>query len=170
MTPDNKIQIIVLLCIGGFALGWVDAVCLVALSITLEDQKEIGTGVSVASSLRTIITTTSATIFTAILSGRLASTIPAIVEPALVEAGLPAHSVEQFVYLLQHNQTRLAEVESVYAGVIAPGLDAFNLANSQAYSTVYLAVYCIQPGRHHLQLHEPSMESYLTDDVATRLR
>ncbi|CEJ91135.1 hypothetical protein VHEMI06868 [[Torrubiella] hemipterigena] len=170
VTPNNEIQVIILLCIGGFALGWVDAVCLVALSITLEDQKEIGTGVSVASSLRTIITTTSATIFTAILFWRLASTIPAIVPPALVEAGLPAHYVDQCVYLLQHNQTRLAEVEGVSASVIATGLDAFKLANSQAYSTVYLATIAFSGVGIICSFMTPSMESYLTDDVARRLR
>ena len=100
VTSDNRNAIVTLLCVGGLALGWVDAICLTSLSVALKDQHMIGAAIGVASSIRTTISTAAATIFTTILTNRLASTIPALVPPALLAAGLPATSVTDFLTFL----------------------------------------------------------------------
>lgn len=162
--------IIVLLCIGGFALGWVDALALVSLSVTLENQLMIGTGVGVASALRTVISTSSATVYTAILNNRLATTIPATMTGALVQAGLPSSSVANFISTIETNPAQLSSIPGATSQIIGVGMEAFKSANAKAYSTVYLSTIAFSGVGVIFSLLTPKIESKLTDKVTTRLK
>lgn len=170
MTPSNQNTVVILLSLGGFALGWVDAICLTSLSVTLKDQRLIGTGVGVATSMRTVISTAAATIFTAILSNRLASTVPSVVPPALLKAGLPESSISKFVTLLSSSPDKLGSVSGANATIIEAGLVAFKDANAQAYSTVYLSTLAFSGLGVIFSFVTPKIETLLTDEVSVRLK
>lgn len=162
--------IIVLLSIGGFALGWVDALALVSLSVTLENQLMIGTGVGVASAMRTVISTSSATVYTAILNNRLATTIPVTMTGALVQAGLPSSSVANFISTIETNPAQLSKIPGATSQIIAVGMEAFKSANAKAYTTVYLSTIAFSGVGVIFSLLTPKIESKLTDKVTTRLK
>lgn len=170
MTPSNQSTVITLLCLGGFALGWVDAICLTSLSVTLKDQRLIGTGVGVATSMRTVISTAAATVFTAIFSNRLASTIPSVVPPALLQAGLPESSISKFLTLLNSSPDQLESIPGANRTIIEVGLAAFKDANAQAYSTVYLSTLAFSGLGVIFSFVTPKIETLLTDEVSVRLK
>lgn len=170
VTTTNMTTIVVLLCVGGFALGWVDALALVSLSVTLKDQRMIGTGVGVASALRTVISTSSATVYTAILNNRLGTTIPGTMTGALVQAGLPSSSVPSFIATIQTNPSQLANIPGVTARIISIGMEAFKSANAKAYTTVYLSTIAFSAVGVIFSLLTPKIESKLTNSVTTRLK
>lgn len=170
VTSDNRNAIVTLLCVGGLALGWVDAICLTSLSVALKDQHMIGAAIGVASSIRTTISTAAATIFTTILTNRLASTIPALVPPALLAAGLPATSVTDFLTFLTTAPAQLSEVPGVNATIIEAGTAAYRTANANAYSTVYLSTIAFSALGVIFSFLSPEVDSKLNDDVRTRLK
>jgi hypothetical protein len=155
--------------LGGFALGWVEAICLVSISITLGNQREIGTGVGIASSLRATISTVASTIFTTILSNRLAQTVPENVNPALLVAGLPASSLPKFMSFLASNQSHLTQVPGVNATIIGAGIEAYKEAHAQAYSTVYLSTLAFSGLGVIFSLMTPEIESRLNNDISCKL-
>ncbi|KAJ4144924.1 hypothetical protein LMH87_003791 [Akanthomyces muscarius] len=170
VTTTNMTTIVVLLCIGGFALGWVDALALVSLSVTLKNQRMIGTGVGVASALRTVISTSSATVYTAILNNRLGTTIPGTMTGALVQAGLPSSSVPSFIATIQTNPSQLTNIPGVSSRIISIGMEAFKSANAKAYTTVYLSTIAFSAVGVIFSLLTPKIESKLTDSITTRLK
>lgn len=163
-------MIVILLCVGGLALGWVDAICLASLSVSLKDQSMIGAAIGVASSVRTTISTAAATIFTTILNNRLASTIPALVPSALLTAGLPSTSVEEFLAVLTTAPAQLPEVAGVNATIIDAGMQAYRTANANAYSTVYLTTIAFSALGVIFSFLGPEIDSKLTDQVRARLK
>ncbi|KAK1976425.1 fungal trichothecene efflux pump [Colletotrichum cereale] len=170
VNTHNRDTVVALLCAGGFALGWVDAICLASLSVTLEDQRVIGTGVGIATSLRTFISTCSAAVFTTVLNNRLASTIPQIVPPALTDAGLPAKSVSEFIRLVGADQSLLSSVPGTNATIIEAGVEAFKLANARAYSTVFLTTIAFSGLGVIASLFSPEIESKLHETVSCKLQ
>ncbi|KAJ6195886.1 fungal trichothecene efflux pump [Bipolaris maydis] len=170
VTPYNRDTVVSLLVAGGFALGWVDALCLASLSVTLEDQSVIGTGVGIATSLRTFISTCSAAIFTTVLNNRLTSTIPQLVTPALNEAGLPATSVSEFVRLLSVDQSLLTSVPGTNSTIIDIGVEMFKVANARAYSTVFLTTLAFSGLGVIASFMTPEIESKLHEKVSCKLQ
>ncbi|KAJ3962692.1 hypothetical protein N0V92_000586 [Colletotrichum tropicale] len=170
VNTHNRDTVVALLVTGGFALGWVDALCLASLSVTLEDQSVIGTGVGIATSLRTFISTCSAAIFTTVLNNRLASTVPQLVPPALMEAGLPAASVLEFVRLLGADRSMLASVPGTNSTIIEIGVDMFKVANARAYSTVFLTTLAFSGLGVIASLLTPEIESKLHEKVSCKLQ
>ncbi|KAK2752229.1 trichothecene efflux pump [Colletotrichum kahawae] len=170
VNTHNRDTVVALLAAGGFALGWVDALCLSSLSVTLEDQSVIGTGVGIATSLRTFISTCSAAIFTTVLNNRLASTVPQLVPPALMEAGLPAASVPEFLRLLSVDRSMLSSVPGTNSTIIEIGVEMFKVANARAYSTVFLTTLAFSGLGVIASLMTPEIESKLHEKVSCRLR
>lgn len=170
VNTHNRDTVISLLAAGGFALGWVDALCLASLSVTLEDQSVIGTGVGIATSLRTFISTCSVAIFTTVLNNRLASTVPQLVTPALTEAGLPATSVSEFVRLLSADQSLLASVTGTNSTIIEIGVEMYKVASARAYSTVFLTTLAFSGLGVIASLMTPEIESKLHGKVSCKLQ
>jgi len=170
VNTHNRDTVVSLLAAGGFALDWVDALCLASLSVTLEDQSVIGTGVGIATSLRTFISTCSAAIFTTLLSNRLVSTIPQFVPPALTEADLPTTSVSEFVQLLRVDQSLLASVPGTNSTIIDIGVEMFKVANARAYSTVFLTTLAFSGLGVIASFFTPEIESKLHKKVSCKLQ
>ncbi|KAK2030376.1 MFS general substrate transporter [Colletotrichum zoysiae] len=170
VNTHNRDTVVTLLVVGGFALGWVDALCLASLSVTLEKQSLIGTGVGIATSLRTFISTCSAAIFNTVLNNRLATTVPQLVPPAVTEAGLPAASVSEFVRLLSVDQSLLTSVPGTNSTIIEIGIEMFKVANARAYSTVFLTTIAFSGLGVIVSLMTPEIESKLHKKVTCRLQ
>ncbi|KAK2616575.1 hypothetical protein QQS21_000398 [Conoideocrella luteorostrata] len=153
-----KYQLVVAAAVGASFYG-----------VTLKDQRIIGTGLGVASSLRMVISTSSATIYTAILINR-PSTIPATVSGALIQAGLPSASVASFIATVKSNPDQFATIPGVSDRIINIGVEAFKFANAKAQSTVYLSTIAFSDLGVIFSLLTPDMESKLTDSVMTRLK
>lgn len=130
----------------------------------------IGAGVGIATSLRTFISTCSAAIFTTVLNNRLASTVPQLVPPALMEAGLPAASVPEFVRLLSVDRSMLSSVPGTNSTIIEIGVEMFKVANARAYSTVFLTTLAFSGLGVIASLMTPEIESKLHEKVSCRLR
>jgi hypothetical protein len=136
----------------------------------LEDQSVLGTGVGIATSLRTFISTCSAAIFTTVLNNRLASTIPQLVPPALTEAGLPAASVSEFVRLLSVDQSLLTSIPGTNSTIIDIGVEMFKEANARAYSTVFLTTLAFSGLGVVASFITPEIESKLHEKVSCKLQ
>ena len=179
-TQHNEALTASMLVIGCFFLGIVEAICLTLSSIAIDDQNDIGTAVGFAASFRSLGGALATTVYSTILANRLKQTIPALVPPAVIQAGLPATSIpallEVFQGLLPANK-----VPGLTSRVLAVGTDAYQTANAQAYKTCFLtsiafcglgvigAWFCpdLKPETEHLvakELHRKREEKRLEDE------
>lgn len=130
----------------------------------------IGTAVGIASSLRTVISTSAATIFTTILNNRLAQTVPALVPPAIIAAGLPTTSVPEFLVVLSTNPVELSHISGANSTIVEVGMSAFKAANAQAYSTVYLSTIAFSGLGVIFSFLTPRIEARLTNEISCKLK
>jgi hypothetical protein len=155
--------------LGVFCIGWAESLSITLVTLTVKNQKELGSASGVAGSLRFLISSISATIYTVILSNRLATTIPTRVGPAVVGAGLPASSVAEFIAALALGSSALDAVPGVTPTIVAVGMRAYQLANAAAYRTVFLSTIAFTGVAIIATLLLPNVDHLLTGDVATTL-
>ncbi|KAK6368222.1 hypothetical protein LTS17_009963 [Exophiala oligosperma] len=136
-TQDNQALTIAMLALGCFFLGVVDSVALTLTSITVNDQNEIGTAVGIAAAIRCLGGSVASTTFSTILANRLKTTIPALVPPVLIKAGLPESSVASFISAMQ-GLIPFSRVSGLTPTILAAGTTAYQTASSQAYRTCFL--------------------------------
>jgi len=102
-----------------------------------------------------------------VLANRLAQTVPAEVPPAVTQAGLPASSVP--AYMLGLTSGSFADVPGVNDGVLAAGMRAYRLANSQAYSTVFYTTIAFTGVAVVLSFFSPNVDDKMTGQIAVTL-
>ncbi|KAK0392755.1 hypothetical protein NLU13_2250 [Sarocladium strictum] len=173
-SPDNEATTTALLFLGTFWIGWNESVCLANVIICVKDQREVGVAGGLASSLRAAICAVLVAIYTTILTNRLTETITATVPVALVEAGLPVDSIAGFIGVVSTMGTRAgaeayAGVAGVKESIINAGVRAYQVANADAYRTVYLSTIAFSGIAVILTFFAPNTEKYMTDDVAATL-
>ncbi|KAL2212630.1 MFS general substrate transporter [Sarocladium strictum] len=173
-TPDNQTTTTALMFLGTYWIGWNESVCLANVVICLKDQREVGVAGGLAASLRAAICAVMVAIYTTILSNRLTQTITATVPSALIEAGLPAESIPDFIGVVSTAGTLAGEeaysgVAGVKESVINAGVRAYQVANADAYRTVYLSTIAFSGVAILLTFFAPNTEKYMTDDVAATL-
>jgi hypothetical protein len=134
-TPNTSVGATTLIAISSFFIGWNESICLSNSGIELLDQREIGTAVGAAGSIRSAISSVASAVYISVLSNRLATTIAAEVPPAAITAGLPASSVPAF--LGGFTTGSFADIPGINAGIIAASTRAYKFASSHAYSTVF---------------------------------
>ncbi|CAK7203588.1 hypothetical protein SEUCBS139899_006325 [Sporothrix eucalyptigena] len=140
VSPTNLTTTAVLITLGCWALGYTDSVGLAMAGIVIDDQRDIGTAVGLAGSIRNTISTIGTAVYTVILSNRLAQTIPAEVPPALVSAGLPSSSVADFITAYASGSAAaLAAVPGINSTILEAGTFAYKHASADAYRTVFLS-------------------------------
>ena len=93
VSLDNQSLTVSLMVIGGFALGMIEGIAVTMSRIAIQDQSGIGTALGFATSVRTLRGSIATTIYMTVLSNRLGTTIPALVLPAAIRAGLPTTCV-----------------------------------------------------------------------------
>ena len=170
ITADNKAVEIGLIFMGCFWIGWNEVVCLANATIILHDQQEIGVAGGVAGAIRGMISAISLSVYTSVLSNRLPETIAARVPTALVGAGLPASSVEDFLAAITAGSaSAFAAVDGITPNIISVGLRAYKVANAEAYRTVYLSVIAFAGIGFILCFFAGNTEELMLDGLAATL-
>jgi len=155
---------------GCFFVGWVENVCLSLTTIALNDQSEIGTGAGVAGSVRAAISAISSAVYSAVLSNRLSQTISSEVPSALINAGLPATSVADFIAAIAvGTPAAFGKVVGITDTITTVGLKAYKVANADAYRTVFLTTIAFSGLALVLSFFVPNVEERMTNDVAATL-
>jgi len=169
-TPYNYNIPAALLFFGCFCMGWTDNNGLTVSSIAIEDQAEIGTAVGVGACWRSTVSTIASTIYTTILSNRLAHTIPTEVPPKLIAAGLPASSVAAFLSAVTVGTPEaFSKVAGLTTQIEAVGIAAYKLASSHAYQTVFFSTIAFSVLTVAGACGSPSVDSYMNDKIFATL-
>ena len=166
-TAETKVRACCLVSIGVFFIGYMEGIALTMTTVTLKNQQELGTGGGVAGSIRFLISSISATVYTLVLTNRLATTVPAEVVPAITNAGLPASSVVSFIEGFTTGS--FAGVKGVTPAIIAIGTKAYQLANADAYRTVFLSTIAFTGAALVASMWLPNVDDLMTEKVATTL-
>ena len=166
-TPSTLSGTSTLLNLSCFLIGWNEAVCITNAGIEIEDQREIGTAVGMAGSIRSTISTIASSVYVVVLNSRMAETVPAEVPPALIKAGLPQSSVAAFLNGLSTGD--LSGIAGVTPQIEAVGKSAYKIASSHAFETVYLTSIAFTGVAVILSFWAPTVDDKLTGQVATRL-
>ncbi|KAI9809979.1 MAG: hypothetical protein M1827_006746 [Pycnora praestabilis] len=170
-TPDTLGRSAAFLFIGCTAIGWNESITLSLAGIVIKDQADIGTAIGVAGSIRSAISTVAATIYTVVLSNRLAIDIPAQVPPAVIKAGLPASSVPTYLAAFASTTpaTAFAAVKGITPAIMAVGAEAYKSASADAYRTVFFTTIAWSGVAVILTFFAPNVDSKMTGDVAATL-
>ncbi|RFU33262.1 hypothetical protein B7463_g3049, partial [Scytalidium lignicola] len=169
-SPDSKNLPLALLVVGCVLIGWMESLTQTLSGICVYDQREIGVAVGIAGSIRSAVSSVATTIYSAVLSNRLAQTIPAIISPAAISAGLPADSVAS---LLKAFALRTSSAFDTVNGLTPEILDivtsAYKEANIKAYQTVFFTSIAFSGVAIILACFAPNVDSLMTGQVATLL-
>lgn len=129
-SPDTVTRSAVFIFLASFFIGWNELLNSTVATISIEDQREIGTYAGTGGSSRSLISTVCSIIYQSVLSNRLAVTIPAKVPPALIAAGLPADSVSAFLAAVQTGTTEAFDsVVGLTPAIQAVGVRAYQEAS-----------------------------------------
>lgn len=108
----------------------------------LRTQEEIGTAGGLSGTIRSFGSVIAVAVLSATLTNRLAITIPAVVVPAAERAGLPAASIPALISgLAGTTALNSTTVPGLTSEITTIALQAYKVANSQAYSTVFLVSF-----------------------------
>ncbi|ORY11695.1 fungal trichothecene efflux pump [Clohesyomyces aquaticus] len=158
-----------LLSIGVFFIGWTEGLAITIVTLTAKDQNALGTASGVAGSIRFLISSIAATVYSVILSNRLTQTIGSQVPAAVVGAGLPASSVPGFIAAFAVGASAFQKVPGITPQILAAGSSAYKTANADAYRTVFLANIAFSGVAIICSLLLPNVDHLLTSQVATTL-
>jgi hypothetical protein len=167
-TVDNKSTVLPLLIIGSILMGYIEGVGVTTSSLAIHNQAEIGTAVGVGATIRGVVATIATTIYVVVLSNRLETTIPAIVPPALMKAGLPASSIEGFIEGIGAGS--FAGVVGITPAIIAAGTAAYKQAQVEAFRTIFLVAIGFSGSVLILTFFFPNLKEKMTNDVGALLR
>ncbi|KAF2737378.1 MFS general substrate transporter [Polyplosphaeria fusca] len=158
-----------LLSFGIFFVGWGEGLAITIVTLAAKDQFALGTASGLAGSIRFLISSIASTVYTVILSNRLAQTIPAQVPPAVINAGLPASSVADFIAAFSVGAAAFEKVPGVTQEIMAVGTAAYQHANADAYRTIFFSNIAFSGVAIICSLLLPNVDHLLTGTVATTL-
>jgi hypothetical protein len=139
------------------------------VTLAAKDQFALGTASGVAGSIRFLISSIAATIYSVVLSNRLTKTIATQVPPALIAAGLPASSIPSFISAFALGPAAFATIPGISPTILAVGTSAYKQANADAYRTVFLSNIAFSGVAIICSLLLPNVDHLLTNQVATTL-
>lgn len=168
VAPDNETTTVSVMVVGCFFLGIVEAITLTQSSIAIENQDDIGAAVGVAASFRSLGGALASTIYSTILTNRVQTTVAALVPAAVIEAGLPESEIPGLLAVLQ-GLAEASSVEGLTDRIYEIALDAFRLANAQAYRTCFLTsiAFCSMGliGAWFCPDHNPEMDHVVAKEL-----
>jgi hypothetical protein len=107
--------------------------------LAAKDQYALGSASGVAGSIRFLISSIAATVYSVILSNRLTSTISSQVPPALLSAGLPASSIPTFISADAYRTVFLSNIAfsgvAIICSLLLPNVD--HLLTGQVATTLH---------------------------------
>ncbi|KPI36578.1 putative MFS-type transporter YusP [Cyphellophora attinorum] len=159
-----------LLSVACVLVGWTESVCLTLLTVSIDNQQEIGTAGGIGASIRSGLATVCQTIYLVVLSTRLTETIPSQVVPAAVAAGLPESSVVDLLTAFTIGTPKAFEaIPGISDTVLAAATAAYKNASSDAYHTVFLTSIAFSGIAVVLALFIRNVDDRMTADIATKL-
>ncbi|CAK7215234.1 hypothetical protein SBRCBS47491_002413 [Sporothrix bragantina] len=165
-NPDTVVRSSALIFFASFFIGWNELLNSTVATITIDDQREIGTYAGTGGSARSLISTICSVIYQTVLANRLAQTIPAKVPVAVVNAGLPESSVAAFITAVQTGTAAAyASVAGLTPAIQAAGVRAYQEATSSAYNTVFLTTIAFSGLGVILSFFAPNVDHLLTKSV-----
>ena len=170
-TPSTPTVAMVLVFLAVTCIGYNEAVVLPLATICIRDQNEIGTAAGIAGSSRSAISTVASTIYTVVLTARTGQTISSIVPAAVIKAGLPSSSVAQYLAAVAAggSASALDAVKGMTPEILAAGTQAYRLAYSDSYRTIFLTSIAFGVSGIICSFFVPNVENLLTDSVAATL-
>ncbi|KAK1764525.1 siderophore iron transporter [Phialemonium atrogriseum] len=152
--------------LGSFAVGYIELVVLTTAPMCLAPE-DIGLATGVGGTCRAGSGAIATAIYVTILNNKLAVNIPKIVEPAVVNAGLPESSVPALISgLAAGNVTGVAGMTSV---IEEAARSAYRSAYAESFKIVYLASIAFGLLSLAASVLTPNLESKFDDGVARRL-
>jgi hypothetical protein len=167
-TPDTPTRAIVLLLLGTTFIGANECLTSTCATICIDDQREIGTALGVGGSSRSFISTLASTVYTVVLSNRLAVTIPEQVPPALINAGLPSSSTASWLAAYAAGGP-FDDIPGMTPEILAVGTRAYKFASADAYRTVFLTTLAFSGIGIVLTWFAPNVDDKLTGEVVVTL-
>ncbi len=165
-SPDTLVRSAIFIFLASFFIGWNELLNSTVATISISDQREIGTFAGTGGSARSLISTICSTIYQAVLSNRLAQTIPERVPAAVVAAGLPESSVADFITALTTGTAAAFNaVVGLTPAIQAAGVRAYQEANASAYNTVFLTTIAFSGLGCILAFFAPNVDHLLTKNV-----
>lgn len=168
VTPTNKNVVAGLITVGCFFTGYLDSIGLAMVGICIKDQRDIGTAVGIAGTVRGGIATIATAIYSSILANKLAENIPSMVGPVAIESGLPESSVPDFIAGVS-GTGNLTAVPGVNEAIIAAGTAAFEWATVHAYRMVFFSTIAFSVVSIILAFLSPNVDKLMTEKVAATL-
>lgn len=166
-TNQHTQGLAVALCIlGSVALGYVENMCLTLATFVLDD-KDIGLAIGILSSTRTWIAGIALAIYTTVLNNKLAQLVPAVVGPAVENAGLSADAVPAVLEGLTAGS--LADVPGITPSISSIAVDAYQTAFSRSVRIVYLISIAFGALAIGGAFFSPNAESRFDEGVARRM-
>ncbi len=138
--------------------------------LCVNDQQEIGTAMGIGGSIRSTISSIASTIYTVILSNRLAQTVPSAVGLAATGAGLPSSSIPSLLQALSLGTTAAFQtVEGLTPQIQEAATASYREGSLQAYKTVFLSSIAFSGLAVLLCIFAPNVENLMTGQVAALL-
>jgi hypothetical protein len=152
-------------------IGWNEALVFPICTIAIRDQEEIGTAAGIAGSARSAISTVASTVYSVVLTARVTETLSTQVPAKVVEAGLPATSVADYMAAIAAggSQRMLDAVQGLSPEILATGADAYRFAYMDAYKTVFLTSLAFGGLGIICSLFIPNIDSLMGNKVAVTL-
>lgn len=139
-NPLNMNLTMGLITAGCLFIGMMESIVVTASTFPIKTQEEIGTAGGLAGTIRVFGSTIATAILSTTLTSRLADTIPQYVVPAVSNAGLPATSIPALISGLGGLTTlNTTTVPGLTDQIVAVGAQAYKVAHSEAFKTVFLA-------------------------------
>jgi hypothetical protein len=123
---------------GLLCVGISDGLAIAMSTMVIRDQDEIGTAGGISGAIRSLGGTIASTVYSVILANRLAETVPPLATAAATGSGLPASSVPALITALS-GTGNTTMVPGITPQILASAGRAYQVANSEAYKTVFLS-------------------------------
>lgn len=135
----DKAQAIVTIVLGAACVTPPQLLSFTMLSLTLEDQNDIGIAVGLAGTFRLLGGAIATAIYSAILSAQFSSWLPGYVEKVVAKTGFPVAETKQLIAATTlDTAAAYQKVPGITQAVIVACEQAYKLAYVQAFKLVYL--------------------------------
>lgn len=140
-NENNFTTVLILVILGYFMIGFQEAICGTLATISLRDQRDIGTGGGLAATMRSGISALGSAVYGAVLRNSLSKEIPKVVPAAAIAAGLPAGSVAALIPVLQGGAQPAGGIPGLTPEILEVATHAYRAAASIAFRNVMLTSF-----------------------------
>lgn len=167
-TPTSKGRALGLVFVACYCIGWNEGVTTVLCTFAVHDQQDIGTAGGIAGSMRSLGGGILSTVYVAILTNRLQSTVARRVPAALVKAGLPLSSVPAWLAALTLGKG-FGDVPGATPAIDLAGITSYEFASMAAFRTVLLASIAFSGLGVIVNFFVANVDHKMTDGIAATL-